>query len=168
MDFFLPFPTTNKHKLNVSLCNQAHIQQTIYISKIKTNAISYLLLCKDDLGLSCVAVEHLQRQRLAEQLLPVLPHLLQLGPAVLQRLEPLAQEHVLRVVLRRRLRRDLLAVLHHLAVVLGVVVDLFTDALMLSEQLLCLGQRGRRVLRRDVGLGLSQPRLKRIFFKLGL
>lgn len=54
------------------------------------------------LSLARVPLQQLQLEALREQLLAVLPHLLQLGPALAQRLEALAQEHVLRVVLGRR------------------------------------------------------------------
>ena len=42
------------------------------------------LLGEEDFGLFGVAQEHLQVERLAEQLLAVLPHLQQLMPAVVQ------------------------------------------------------------------------------------
>lgn len=54
------------------------------------------------LSLARVPLQQLQLEALREQLLAVLPHLLQLGPALAQRLEALPQEHVLRVVLGRR------------------------------------------------------------------
>ena len=120
-----------------------------------------LLLAEQHLGLLGVAVEHLQVEALAEQLLPVLPHLVDLGPAVLERVEALAEEHVLRVVEGGRVGRHLLAVLHHGGVVVGVAVDLLADLLVLAEQLLGLGQRRRRVLVGDRRLRLGQPRLQR-------
>ena len=75
-----------------------------------------LLLQEEHLALLGVPEEHLHVERLAEVLLAVLPHLVQLGPAVLQRLQTLPQEHVLGVVVGRGdvLGRDVLAVLHHL------------------------------------------------------
>ena len=90
--------------------------------------------------------------------LPVLPHLVDLLPPVLECLQPLPQEHVLGVVegrgvgshLRRWKRESewghlvvesatffmtyLLAVLHHGDVVPGVGVDLLPDLLVLFGQ----------------------------------
>lgn len=66
-------------------------------------------------------------------MLPVLPHLAELLPALLEAGESVAQEHVLRVGL---VLRDTLAHRAHLLVVLRVAVDLLTDGGVLLEKLL--------------------------------
>lgn len=58
-----------------------------------------VLLVEQNLGLLGITVEHLQVEALTKQLLTVLPHLAQLFPAILESLQTLAQEHVLRIVL---------------------------------------------------------------------
>lgn len=137
------------------------IEETGKNTKNKTHlGQDVLLVGEQHLGLLGVAQKHLQVERLREELLAVLPHLVQLLPAVAQRLEPLAQEHVLRVVGRGLLAGDALAVVHHARVVVPVVLDLLLDALVLAEQLLGLGERAGDVLGGHVRLRLGEPRLE--------
>lgn len=115
------------------------------------------LVVEEGLGLLGVPEEQLVSVRLGQQVLPVLPHLVQLVPAGVQRLQPLSQEHVLRV--RLALRHHLTHV-PHLLVVLLIVAYLVLDALVLGQQLLGLGQRVGHVLRGDDRLRPRQPRLE--------
>ena len=64
-------------------------------------------------GLLGIAQEHLKVERLREQLLAVLSHLVQLLPSIAQGFESLAQEQVLRVVGCRLFGCDVLAVVRH-------------------------------------------------------
>ena len=59
------------------------------------------------LSLLDVPVEHLEGEGLGEEGLPLLPHLVDLGPAVLEGTQALPQEHVLRVVEGLGVRRHL-------------------------------------------------------------
>lgn len=61
---------------------------------------------------------------------------------------------------RSAYRSDTLAVVHHLCVVLGVVVNLFADGLVLVQQTFSISQAAGDVLRRHVCLRLRQPRLE--------
>jgi len=115
------------------------------------------LVVEEGLGLLGVPEEQLVGVRLGQQVLPVLPHLVQLVPAGVERLQPLPQEHVLRV---RLALRHHLAHVAHLLVVLLVVADLVLDVLVLGQQLLGLGQRVGHVLRGDGSLRPRQPRLE--------
>ena len=109
------------------------------------------------LDLCRVSQVHLQVQVLREHQLAVVPHLVQLVPAVLQRVQALAQEHVLRIGL---VLRQVAAVLHHVVVVVRVVVDLVLDLVVFHQE--CLGhlQRVRYVLAGHLDLRLAQPVLE--------
>ncbi|KAF3841778.1 hypothetical protein F7725_023729 [Dissostichus mawsoni] len=119
--------------------------------------ISVYLVVEEGLGLLGVPEEQLVGVALGQQVLPVLPHLVQLVPAGVERLQPLPQEHVLRV---RLALRHHLAHVPHLLVVLLVVADLVLDVLVLSQQLLGLGQRVGHVLGGDGCLRAGQPGLE--------
>lgn len=63
------------------------------------------LVREQHLSLPGIALQQLQLQALRQQLLAILPHLLQFSPALAESLQAFAQEHVLRVVLGGRFLR---------------------------------------------------------------
>ena len=54
----------------------------------------------------------------------------------------------------------LVSIVGHLAVLVGIAIDLLLDLLVLVEQALCLREVGWDVLGGDCGLGLGQPLLE--------